>query len=111
MSSPAHETTALTGWANTAPTTARLRRPRDRHELEASLEEQTERGIIGRGLGRSYGDPAQNAGGTVVDTTGVFGLRSLDLERGLVTAEAGTSLDALMPVSYTHLTLPTICSV
>ncbi len=86
----------LTGWANTAPTAAQVVRPADQDELAAVLESAPERGVIARGLGRSYGDPAQNAGGLVVDATGVAGLRSLDVQKGIVTAEAGTSIDALM---------------
>jgi decaprenylphospho-beta-D-ribofuranose 2-oxidase len=47
-------------------------------------------------MGRSYGDAAQNAGGTVVDMTALDGIRDIDLEHGTVTAEAGVSLDTLM---------------
>lgn len=86
----------LTGWANTAPTTSDVVTPHDADELAATLELEAPRGIIARGLGRSYGDPAQNAGGLVVDATRVAGIKELDVQRGIVTADAGTSLDALM---------------
>ena len=86
----------LTGWANTAPSSSMVATPRDVDELAATLRTPVARGLIARGLGRSYGDPAQNAGGLVVDVTGVSGIRDLDLAHGVVTADAGTSLDDLM---------------
>ena len=54
------------------------------------------RGLIARGLGRSYGDAAQNAGGTVLDATTLAGLHEIDVERGVIRVAAGVSLDALM---------------
>jgi decaprenylphospho-beta-D-ribofuranose 2-oxidase len=53
------------------------------------------RGIIARGLGRSYGDPAQTSGGVVVDLTELRGL-SIDPATATATAEAGVSLDQLL---------------
>lgn len=54
------------------------------------------RGVLGRGLGRSYGDGAQNAGGVIVDGTTAVGIIEFDPDAGRVTAKAGTSLDQLM---------------
>ena len=54
--------------------------------------------MIARGLGRSYGDAAQNAGGRVADATGVRRLLAFDGVTGLVTAEAGLSFDDLLRV-------------
>jgi decaprenylphospho-beta-D-ribofuranose 2-oxidase len=62
----------------------------------AAVVARPPRGLNGPGLGRSNGDAAQNAGGAVLDLTGLDGVRSFDVERGLVECDGGLSLDRLM---------------
>jgi decaprenylphospho-beta-D-ribofuranose 2-oxidase len=94
-SAPERAPALLTGWGRTAATRAALLRPRDPAELAAALAAADGRGVIARGLGRAYGDAAQNAGGLVLDTTGLTAVRAFDGERGLLTAGAGLSLGDL----------------
>ncbi|HEV1997045.1 MAG TPA: FAD-binding oxidoreductase, partial [Candidatus Dormibacteraeota bacterium] len=54
------------------------------------------RGLVARGLGRSYGDAAQNGGGDVALMTSLTGILELDRQVGRVRVQAGMSLDALM---------------
>jgi decaprenylphospho-beta-D-ribofuranose 2-oxidase len=63
--------------------------------LAGSLRSLDDRGAIPRGLGRSYGDAAQNAGGRVVETTGVCDF-DLDADTGRVRASSGATLDDLL---------------
>ncbi|MEU0932194.1 FAD-binding oxidoreductase [Embleya sp. NPDC005971] len=93
---PTARRVSLNGWGRTTPTFADVVRPTDRDQVATALGQRTSRGVIARGLGRSYGDPAQNAGGTVLDMTGLDRILAVDLERGLVTCEAGVSLDRLI---------------
>ena len=87
------------GWGRTAPTGADVRRPTSCRELERALPTAHPRGLIARGLGRSYGDAAQNAGGTVIETTDVdaFTVDADDTgDEVVVTAEAGATIDRLL---------------
>jgi decaprenylphospho-beta-D-ribofuranose 2-oxidase len=88
----------LTGWGLTAPSAAEVLHPTDTKELADGLTGLPPRGAIARGLGRSYGDQAQNAGGRVLDTTGVARIRSIDIDTGVVEADAGVSIDTLIRV-------------
>ncbi|HEV7677244.1 MAG TPA: FAD-binding oxidoreductase, partial [Candidatus Dormibacteraeota bacterium] len=86
----------LTGWGRTAPTAARVLHPDDAEELTDLFKSAPARGVIARGLGRSYGDAAQNAGGVVVDSDHIAALRDIDLRTGEATVDAGMSLDRMM---------------
>jgi decaprenylphospho-beta-D-ribofuranose 2-oxidase len=89
----------VSGWGRTPVTASYVARPSSPDELVKSGLDANERGVIPRGLGRAYGDAAMNAGGLVVDATGVTGVLDLDPATGLVRCLAGTSLDDLMRVS------------
>jgi decaprenylphospho-beta-D-ribofuranose 2-oxidase len=86
----------LWGWGRTAPTTSDLVLPHDPEDVRAAVLAAGRRGVLARGLGRGYGDCAQNSGGTVVDGPSLSGLLEVDLEQHCIRALAGTSLDDLM---------------
>ncbi|WP_406172879.1 FAD-binding protein [Streptomyces sp. NBC_00996] len=92
------DTVSVTGWGRTAPTTARLVHPRTYEEAAAAVRGCGTRGGIPRGLGRAYGDAAQNAGGAVLDMTGLDRIHAIDADGGTVLCDAGVSLHRLMEV-------------
>ncbi|MEU5252941.1 FAD-binding oxidoreductase [Streptomyces longwoodensis] len=92
------ETASVTGWGRTAPSVARLIRPRTYEEAVAAVRTCGARGGIPRGLGRAYGDAAQNAGGAVFDMTGLDRVHAIDADGGTVLCGAGVSLHRLMEV-------------
>lgn len=92
-----NRTVRLTGWGRISPSYAELAEPAgaaDAAELLRGREEN--RGLIPRGLGRSYNNAAQCDGGLVISTGELNRILELDPETGLVTCEAGVSLEQLM---------------
>ncbi|TYR59368.1 FAD-binding oxidoreductase [Streptomyces parvus] len=92
------DTVSLTGWGRTAPTTAVRFRPRSHEEAAAVVRGRGPRGVIARGLGRSPGDAAQNAGGSVLDLSGLARIGGVDAVAGVVRCDAGVSLERLLRV-------------
>lgn len=90
----------LSGWGRTMPTAAHVVRPSSTVEVE-DLVRQGSTALIARGLGRSYGDPAQLGRGIVLDSTAFDTISPVDPTTHEVTVGAGVSLDALL-----HRVLP-----
>ena len=87
----------LTGWGRIAPSRATLAEPGGEAAAALLLRAQPEGGaVIARGLGRAYNNAAQCAGGLVISTAGMNRIIDLDPATGLVTCEAGVSLEQLM---------------
>jgi decaprenylphospho-beta-D-ribofuranose 2-oxidase len=97
----------LTGWGRVAPTRADLAAPASAAQAAALLRYLAESpagkgGAIPRGLGRSYNNAAQSAGGVVISSSGLNSIISLDPAAGVVVAEAGVSLEQLMVAGLPH---------
>ncbi|MGH2886731.1 MAG: FAD-binding oxidoreductase, partial [Solirubrobacteraceae bacterium] len=101
---PATRPTRLTGWGRTAPSVADVLCTPDPEVIAKTVARVAEsggglsngRGVIARGLGRSYGDNAQNGGGLVIDMTPLNRIHSMDADTHLVDVDAGVNLDQLM---------------
>jgi decaprenylphospho-beta-D-ribofuranose 2-oxidase len=70
-------------------------RPSTVAEAAAAVRAAGPRGVLPRGLGRSYGDAAQNSGGRVLDMTALAHLGEPD-RTGVVEVDGGVSLDQLI---------------
>lgn len=89
-------TRRLTGWGRTAPSVAQVLSTPDVEVIAKAVTGAGDRGVIARGLGRSYGDNAQNGGGLVIDMTACNRIYSIDTDTRLADVDAGVSLDQLM---------------
>lgn len=81
--------TSLAGWGCNLRSLCFYTQAETPAEVRARLDRT---GTIARGLGRSYGDPALNAGGQVLGVSKVDRYLAFDESSGLLTCEAGVSL-------------------
>jgi decaprenylphospho-beta-D-ribofuranose 2-oxidase len=89
----------LHGWGRATSTRAHLAEIDSVADAVSVLRKaDSGRGVVPRGLGRSYGDAAQNAGGTALDLTKLNRILQVDAQSDppAVTVQAGVTLDALM---------------
>jgi decaprenylphospho-beta-D-ribofuranose 2-oxidase len=95
---PPTRSARLTGWGRVAPSTAQLAEPADPGQVAGLLRTAAPagRGVIARGLGRSYNNAAQNGGGLVIGTRAMNQIISLDTDSGLAVCQPGVSLQQLM---------------
>ena len=96
----------LTGWGRVEPSAAWLADPASSAEAAAFVQSAASAagraGVIPRGLGRSYNNAAQSAGGLVLSTAWLNQIISLDPATGIAVCEAGTSLEQLMLAGLPH---------
>lgn len=85
----------LSGWGRTAPSVATVRTVSSESEVIAALTSSN--AVIARGLGRSYGDPAQVSGGTVLRCD-ISDVGTID-DEGVLDVGAGATLDELLAQS------------
>lgn len=89
---PEGERKQLTGWGRTAPSVAHVVPASTGDDVKRVASEPLRRGVLGRGLGRSYNDAATNGGGIVLDMTAAVEPFELDRDTGILTVGAGVSL-------------------
>ena len=103
---------SLYGWGRTAPTTAHVVSTEDVDVIKKAVAQVADdnstkpghlrRGVIARGMGRSYGDPAQNGGGLVIDMQPLNKIHSIDPESAIVDVDGGVTLDQLMKAAIPY---------
>lgn len=86
----------LSGWGRTPSSLSDVATPYTDEDVVLLMGQSHGRGLIPRGLGRSYGDAAQRAGGLVLDMTRLDHIGPVDRRTGLVTVGAGVSIDQLL---------------
>ncbi|CAN5220715.1 FAD-binding oxidoreductase [soil metagenome] len=89
-------TRQLSGWGRTAPSVAEVLSTPDADEIVKAVAQAGPRGVIARGLGRSYGDNAQNGGGLVIDMPALNRIHSISADTATVDVDGGVNLDQLM---------------
>lgn len=94
----------LSGWGRVGAAECDVHRPESPSEVAPLLADGAKPTLIARGLGRSYGDPAVNGEGIVLDCSRLNCMIDFDASTGVLNCEAGVSLcdiiDAFLPRGF-----------
>ncbi len=94
----------LSGWGRVGAGDCTVQRPESPTEVAPLLADGGKATLIARGLGRSYGDPAVNSDGIVLDCSRLNCMISFDAATGVLDCESGVSLceiiDAFLPRGF-----------
>ena len=105
----AFHTATLTSWGRVVRAPQEVARPRWGDELPALVRHaHGPAGVLARGLGRSYGDSALNPGGAVIAMDGVDRIHAFDPASGVLRADAGLSLGAVIRLALPHGWFPAV---
>ena len=85
----------ISGWGRYPFSESKIYVPSEISQIQEIILESLPKSIIGRGLGRSYGNPAQRHKGNVVDLK-LFNKISVDFNELKVTVGGGVSIDDLL---------------
>jgi decaprenylphospho-beta-D-ribofuranose 2-oxidase len=93
-------TRELTGWGRCTRSVAQLHAGPTIEQARALVATADQQGVLARGMGRSYGDAAQNGGGHVLARIDPFAAMELDATNGRLRVSAGTSLERIQRSSF-----------
>lgn len=89
------EAKTIAGWGRTNFVNCEINHPNNISEIQNSISESPKNSTITRGLGRSYGDAAQNKDGLVFELN-KFDKIKLNDKEGFIEVGAGVSLDQIL---------------
>ncbi|MDB5448965.1 MAG: FAD-binding oxidoreductase [Phenylobacterium sp.] len=103
-------TSELSSWGRVVRARQDVARPHWRDQLGQAVDEAGARpgGGLAVGLARSYGDSGLNSGGAVIAMSGLDRVHGFDPATGVLRADAGMSLDALISLALPHGWFPAV---
>ncbi len=91
-----------TSWGQVDHVLHKIAKPRFLDEAQAILRARADNTSLAVGRRRSYGDTVMNSGGALVETAGLDRIIRFDRETGILTAEAGLTIDRALEITVPH---------
>lgn len=91
------EEKSLSGWGRAFHSNSKVFSPNNICEIQELINDSSHGGIIARGLGRAYGNPAQCDEGRVIDMNLINNI-SLDINAKTITTGGGASINDILKI-------------